>query len=239
MNYQRQENEGLTEQLSHYESNLEKLDKENSQMLKIRDDLIVSLDKTIKRFDYDNNVKNAKNDLVNILQLLLENANNFKGGKGLEEQSNLSEEKVNHDEYFDKSSTRNGTNKKIQNYVTQNYEKFKQSQEATVKKSSTDKLINQSNFYFYLDYLSSNTNSNKSSKMNMSGMQNNSQINYNRQLQNMTPIKKDGSSNKDLFRVGKSTPSSYLSKDSSATNINPKLKSDTFINKFINASNKK
>jgi hypothetical protein len=75
--------------------------------------------------------------------------------------------------------------------------------------------------------------------MNISGIQNNSQINYNRQVQNMTPIKKEESSNKDLFKLGKSTPSSYLNKDSSATNINPKLKSDTFINKFINASNKK
>ncbi len=146
MNYQRQENEGLTEQLGNYESNLEKLDKENSQMLKIRDDLIVSLDKTIKRFDYDNNLKNAKNDLVNILQVLLENANHFKGGKTGEDHNNFSEEKNNQDEYLDKSSTRN-LNKKTPNYVTQNYEKFKQSQDAIAKKSSTDKLINQSKFY--------------------------------------------------------------------------------------------
>ena len=46
-------------------------------MLKIKDDLIVGLDRVIKRVEIDNNVKNVRNDLILIVQLLLENSNSL------------------------------------------------------------------------------------------------------------------------------------------------------------------
>lgn len=154
MNYQKRENEGLTEQLSLIESNYEKLENENNQMLKIRDELIVNLDKVIKRIDYENNLRNSRNDLVNIFNLLVENSqmtnnsNNQSSTKS--SSSNMNRRSSIEDNFYDdrnmsgdEFSNKNG---KRGSYITQNYEKFKQSQESFKKPSNENKFINQSKF---------------------------------------------------------------------------------------------
>ena len=47
LNYQKQENEGLSDQINQYEKNIERLEHENSDMLKIKDELIKGLDRVV------------------------------------------------------------------------------------------------------------------------------------------------------------------------------------------------
>lgn len=137
MNYQKQENENTNEQLSIFEKNYEKLDNENQRMLKIKDELIVNLDKVIKRIDTDNNTRATRNELVSILQVLLENSNSTALKNLSDNRSDISNDDRNlsQDDIYDNKNNMKST--KRGSYITQNYEKFKQSQAET-------KLINQS-----------------------------------------------------------------------------------------------
>jgi hypothetical protein len=143
------------EQLGQIESNYEKLENENNQMLKIRDELIVNLEKVIKRIDYENNLRNSRNDLVNIFNLLVENSQtmnnlNNQNSTKANSSSNINPRSSMDENYYedknmsgDEFSNKNG---KRGSYITQNYEKFKQSQDSFKKPANENKFINQSNF---------------------------------------------------------------------------------------------
>lgn len=274
MNYQKRENEGLNEQLGLIESNYEKLENENNQMLKIRDELIVNLDKVIKRIEYENNLRNSRNDLVNIFNLLVENSqmtnnsNNQSSTKA--NSSNMNRRSSIEDNFYDdrnmsgdEFSNKNG---KRGSYITQNYEKFKQSQESFKKPSNENKFINQSKFknncnkifVYILDYI----NTVNSTKAGNSSVHGSSQSLYKAQPQSLTPtrlndyknplsnqsggIKNDSNkyqqvqSKQSLFPGNSNSSNAQLNSNilSSSSASNPKLKSDTYINKFINAGNK-
>jgi hypothetical protein len=134
LNEQKNENEGLNEQINSLEKGYEKLVEQNSRMLKIKDELLYGLEKSIKKIDQEGNLRSARNDLVNILNSLLQQ-NSEPNTPKEEDSRNLSQ-----DEIYDKSNR--GNSSKATNYITQNYEKFKQSQEA--QKKSDTKFINQS-----------------------------------------------------------------------------------------------
>ena len=136
LNDQKNENEGLNEQLNNIEKNYEKLSEQNNQMLKIKDELLSGLERAIKRIDQDGNIRSTRNDLLSIRETLIENT--FVETKQKEEDSR----NVSQDEIYDKTSRP----QKAASYVTQNYEKFKQSQEAMKKSQQDSRLINQSKF---------------------------------------------------------------------------------------------
>ena len=149
MNYHKHENENLVEQMNQMEMNYEKLENDNNQMLKIRDELIASLDKVIKRIDYENNLRNSRNDLVNIFHLLLENSNIVKSQStsNTNVRSSIDENILEDKNLSGDENSLNISNKiggKRASYVTQNYEKFKQSQDAVRKGPNENKFINQS-----------------------------------------------------------------------------------------------
>jgi hypothetical protein len=275
LNYQKRENEGLAEQLYQIESNYEKLENENNQMLKIRDELIVNLDKVIKKIDYENNLRNSRNDLVNIFNLLVENSqmtnnSNNQSSTKASSSSNINRRSSIEENYYDdrnmsgeEFSNKNG---KRASYITQNYEKFKQSQESFKKPANENKFINQSKIknncnkkiFFPLDYI----NTVNSTKGGNSSIQGSSQSLYKAQPQSLTPtrlkdyknplanqsggVKNDSNnyqqvqSKQSLFPGNLNSSNAMLNSNILSNNSasNPKLKSDTYINKFINAGNK-
>jgi hypothetical protein len=141
LNFQKQENEGLIEHISNLEKTLEKIEQENTSMLKIKDDLIVGLDRVIKRVENENNSRNVRNDLVSIIQILIESTNNSKPQKN---EYNANDNKNILDDSSDKTNE-GRTPAKRRSYITHNNEKFKQYQ-AQVQEFAIkpDKLINQS-----------------------------------------------------------------------------------------------
>lgn len=148
LNYQKQEQESLSEQMQLIEKGYEKLENENLKMHKIKDELIVTLDRLVKRVDNGNesNAKTIKKDIANILQLLIENSmSSFSN----ETSHSVDDRNISHDDYNNNnlsniSSKYSNSNQK-NGYITQNYEKFKQSQEAKLNKNNNEnKFGNQS-----------------------------------------------------------------------------------------------
>ena len=122
-------------------------------MLKIRDELIIGLDKAIKRIDNENNLRNSRNDLVNIIQLLIDSntlneRNNLSNFNENRNDISVDDKNISQDEIYDKNGNKSCSGKRA-SYITQNYEKFKQSQENNNVKKSEGKLINQSKILFF------------------------------------------------------------------------------------------
>jgi hypothetical protein len=153
LNLQKQENENITDQYTDLEKSNEKLESDLSRMLNLKGHVIKNLDDLIKRIDSENNHRNIRKDLTNILQFILENTkNNNSSGKSsnsnIYEEKNFSQDDDKERRNYSNTKTNNNSNTNRSSYVTQTYEKFKQTQEA-LKKNNENKLINQGTYYNY------------------------------------------------------------------------------------------
>jgi hypothetical protein len=138
LNQQKQENENITEQLTDIEKSNEKLEEELKRSSNIKIQIAKNLDRVINKFDTENNPGNIRQDLFNILNFLLENSEDKSSIKI--NNLNITEDDERDKRNSIKSSASSNSNRS--SYVTQNYEKFKQTQEA-LKKNNENKLINQ------------------------------------------------------------------------------------------------
>jgi hypothetical protein len=113
LNYQKQENESLNEQLTLIVKSHEHIENENKRVQIILSDL----DKVIKKLDHESGTshKSIKNDLISILSQLGENHS----------YRNFEENQMN-----DSHMANNRSN----SYITQNYERFKQQQDKSTSK---------------------------------------------------------------------------------------------------------
>jgi len=138
LNQQKQENENITEQLTDLEKSNDKLEEEIKRNSNIKIQIAKHLDRVINKFDTENNHNNICQELSNILNFLLENSDDKTSIK-------INKLNITEDDDRDKKNSIKGsasTNSNRSSYVTQNYEKFKQTQEA-LKKNNENKLINQ------------------------------------------------------------------------------------------------
>ena len=138
LNQQKQENENITEQLTDIEKSNEKLQEELKRSSNIKIQIAKNLDRVINKFDTESSPSNIRQELFNILDFLIEDS---------EDKSSIKINNLNNNE-DDERDKRNSikssasSNSNRSSYVTQNYEKFKQTQEA-LKKNNENKLINQ------------------------------------------------------------------------------------------------
>lgn len=143
LNQQKQENENITDQFTDLEKSNEVLELELSRMSNVKSQIAKYLDKVVNKMDTDYNPNNIRQDLTSILHFLLENSEDK---ASLQKQNNFNvtddddRDKINNN----KTKASAGNNSNRSSYVTQNYEKFKQTQEA-IKKNNENKLINQGN----------------------------------------------------------------------------------------------
>jgi hypothetical protein len=122
-------------------------------MLNVKGQVIINIDELVKKIDNDHHPRNIRQDLINIFQFILENSED-KLTSGKSNNLNLFDDKSqNLDEDRDRRNynlkTTNSNSSNKSSYVTQNYEKFKQTQEA-MKKNNENKLINQGMMFINL-----------------------------------------------------------------------------------------
>jgi hypothetical protein len=151
LNLQKQENENITDQLTDMEKSNEKLEVDLNRLLNLKGHVIKNIDELVKKIDSDYNPRNIRQDLTSILQFILQNSQDnsssqkSNGNLNLYEDQNLYQEDDRDKRNLTNNSTSktsNSSNSNRSSYVAQNYEKFKQSQEA-IKKNTENKLINQ------------------------------------------------------------------------------------------------
>lgn len=151
LNLQKQENENITDELTDSEKYNERLEGELKKMQNVKSHIIKNLEELLKKLENVSQPRNIRQDLSSILQFIFENSQDKISTGNINSNANNYEEKIsNHEDDTDKKSYSNYSNIKNSNhsnsnrssYVVQNYEKFKQSQEA-LKKNTENKLINQ------------------------------------------------------------------------------------------------
>lgn len=152
MNQQKQDNENIIDQLTDLEKTNEKLESEINRMINVKGHVIKNIDEIVKNLDNNTHPRNIRQDLINIFQFILENSED-KQNLGKSNNLNfLGENSQNLDEERDRKNNKlkpvNSNSSNRSSYITQNYEKFKQSQEAT-KKNNENKLINQGKMIIY------------------------------------------------------------------------------------------
>jgi len=152
LNQQKQDNENIIDQLTDLEKTNEKLESEINRMINVKGHVIKNIDEIVKNLDNNTHPRNIRQDLINIFQFILENSED-KQNLGKSNNLNfLGENSQNLDEERDRKNNKlkpvNSNSSNRSSYITQNYEKFKQSQEAT-KKNNENKLINQGKMIIY------------------------------------------------------------------------------------------
>jgi hypothetical protein len=184
------------------ESSYQKLEIENNNMLRIKDDLVNKLDRIFKKLDA-NETKSAKTEIVNMIQILMESQQQQRRQNELlysEDRGNMSQDDINN------SSSKRG------NYITQNYEKFKQNQEKT--KTPPENKIKENTKLIQNNQFDSKSNFNKNKSLtpvrNSNEVRRNEYPNYN--IQYVSSSKGERETPKHLQSNSNPNPNNFVNR---------------------------